>query len=116
MSTVSEFHYHVDFSYICYFFFLIGSNIILRSLVSNILNLLSSINIREHVSHPYRTKDKIIILKHLDSGRRDNIFCTEWKEALPEIELFQSSYLLQSFSNIRTVTLVIFMALFGPAS
>jgi hypothetical protein len=51
-----------------------GPNILLNTLFSNILSLCSSLNVRDQVSHPYRTTGKIIILyilvcKFLDSRR-----------------------------------------------
>jgi hypothetical protein len=42
--------------------FLFGPNIILSTLFSNTLSLCSSCNVRDQVSHPYRTTDKIIVL------------------------------------------------------
>jgi hypothetical protein len=41
---------------------LFSQNILLSNLFSNILSLCSSLNVRDHVSHPYRTKGKIIVL------------------------------------------------------
>jgi hypothetical protein len=41
---------------------LCGPNILLSSLFSNTLNLLSSLNVRNQVSHPYRTEGKITVL------------------------------------------------------
>jgi hypothetical protein len=51
--------------------------------VSNTLSFCSSLNVRGHVSHPYRTTGKIIVLYILtftffDSKREDKRFCTEW--------------------------------------
>jgi hypothetical protein len=40
---------------------LFGPNILLSTLFSNILSLCSSFNVRDHISHPYRTTVKIII-------------------------------------------------------
>jgi hypothetical protein len=42
--------------------FILGLNIILKTLFSDILNLCSSLSVRNAVSHPYKTTDKIIIL------------------------------------------------------
>jgi hypothetical protein len=44
---------------------------------------ISSLNVREQVSHPYRTTDKIIVLHILifmffDSRREDKSFWTKW--------------------------------------
>jgi hypothetical protein len=44
---------------------LFGPNILLSTLFSNILNLCSFLNVRDQVSHPYRTTDKIIVLSEL---------------------------------------------------
>jgi polysaccharide pyruvyl transferase WcaK-like protein len=38
----------------------IGPNILLSTLFSNTLSLCSSLNVRDQVSHPYRTTGKII--------------------------------------------------------
>ena len=42
--------------------YLLGSYIRLRILFSNILSLHSSLNVRDHVSHPYSTTGNIIVL------------------------------------------------------
>jgi hypothetical protein len=39
---------------------LLGPNILLSTLFSNILNLCSSLNVKDQVSHPYNTTGKII--------------------------------------------------------
>jgi len=39
-----------------------GPNILLNTLFSNTLNLRFSLNVSDHVSHPYKTKGKIIVL------------------------------------------------------
>jgi hypothetical protein len=41
---------------------LVGSNIFLSTLFSNPLSLCSSLNVRDEVSHQYRTTGKIIVL------------------------------------------------------
>jgi hypothetical protein len=41
---------------------LLGPNILLNILYSNTLSLCSSLNVRDKVSHPYRTTGKIIVL------------------------------------------------------
>jgi hypothetical protein len=40
---------------------LLGPNILLRTLFSNTLSLRSSLNERDHVSHPYKTTCNIIL-------------------------------------------------------
>jgi hypothetical protein len=40
---------------------LFDPNILLNTLFSNTLSLCSSLNVRDQVSHPYRTTDKIIV-------------------------------------------------------
>jgi len=71
---------------------LLGPNIHLSTLFSNILNLCSSLRVRDQVSHPYKTSAKIIVLyilifACLDSILEDKTFCTEWKQAFPDFNL-----------------------------
>jgi hypothetical protein len=46
--------------------YLFGPNILLNTLFLNTLSLRSSRNVRNQVSHPYRTTGKIIVLYILD--------------------------------------------------
>jgi len=60
---------------------LLGPNILLNTLFSNILSLSSSLNVSDQVSHPYKTTDEIIFLyisifKFLDIKLEDR-FCTK---------------------------------------
>ena len=62
---------------------LLGPNILLNTMFSNTLSFLSSCNVSDQVSHPYKTTGKIIVLyilifKCLDSNLEDKRFCTEW--------------------------------------
>jgi hypothetical protein len=62
---------------------LFGPNILLSTMFSNTLSLCSSLNVRDQVSHPYRTRDRtivlyIVILMFLDSRQEDKRFYTEW--------------------------------------
>jgi hypothetical protein len=73
----------MQFSPLSCHFIPFGLNILLSTLFSNTLSLVcSSLNVRYHVSHPYRTTGKIILLyiqifMFLDSRREDKRFCTE---------------------------------------
>jgi len=62
---------------------LLDPNILLNTMFSNTLSFLSSCNVNDPVSHPYKTTGKIIVLnilsfKFLDSNQEDKRFCTEW--------------------------------------
>jgi len=62
---------------------LLGPNILLSKLFSNILSLRSFLNVRDHVSHPYKTTGNIIVLcififTFLNSRLEDKRFCTQW--------------------------------------
>jgi hypothetical protein len=62
---------------------LFGPNILLNTLFSNTLSVRSSLTVRDHVSHPYGTTGKIIVLyiqtfKFFDSRPEDERFWTEW--------------------------------------
>jgi hypothetical protein len=57
----------------------LGSNILRRELFSNTLNICSPINVRDKVSHPYKTTGKIkilyiLIFTFLDSRRENKRF------------------------------------------
>jgi hypothetical protein len=43
-------------------YYLFDPNVLLNTLFSDTLNLRSSFNVSEHVSHPYKTTGKIIVL------------------------------------------------------
>jgi hypothetical protein len=63
--------------------FLLGPNILRSTLFSNTLSLRSPLNVSDHVSHPYKTTVKLIVLyilifKCLDGTVVDNRLCTEW--------------------------------------
>ena len=62
---------------------LLDTNILLNTMFSNTLSFLSSRDVIDQASHPYKTTGKIIFLyififKFLDSNLKDKRFCTEW--------------------------------------
>jgi hypothetical protein len=65
------------------YFTLLGPYILLSTLFSNTLSLCSSLNVRDQVSHPYKTTGRFILLyiltlTFLDSRREDRRRWTEW--------------------------------------
>ena len=61
---------------------LLGPNILLNTMFSNTFSFLSSRNVNDQVSHPYKTTGKITVLyilifKVLNSNLEDKRFCTE---------------------------------------
>jgi hypothetical protein len=67
---------------------LLDPNIILSTLLSNTVNLCSSLNVRDQVSHPCKTTGKIIVLCSLivtfSDRLEDRRFWTAWQQAFPE--------------------------------
>jgi hypothetical protein len=43
-------------------YFIFGPNVLLSTLFLNTLRLCTSLIVRDHVSHPYRTTDKVVVL------------------------------------------------------
>ena len=61
----------------------LGPNILLNILFSNTLSLHSSLDVTAHISYPYKTAGKIVVLcilifKHLGTKLEDKRFCTNW--------------------------------------
>jgi hypothetical protein len=68
------------------------SNILLSTLFSNTLSLCSSLNVRNQVSHPYKTIGKVIVLcilifKFFDSRQAEISFWTEKQQTFPDFSL-----------------------------
>ena len=68
---------------------------------SNTLSFLSSRNVNDQISHPYKTTRKIIVLyilifKFFDSNMEDRRFCTEWQQAFPGLNLLLISSAVES--------------------
>jgi hypothetical protein len=62
---------------------LLGPSILLRTLFSNTVSLFSSLNVRDQVSHSYKTTGRIMVLyiltfTFLDKRREDKRLWTEW--------------------------------------
>jgi hypothetical protein len=69
-----------------------GPGVLLRTLLSNTLNLFSSLNVRYHVERTYTTTDKMVVLYILIfvcvvSRREDEIFWNGGKRS-PNLILF----------------------------
>jgi hypothetical protein len=78
---------------------LLGPNIVLSALFSNTLSLCSSLRMRDHVSHPYKTTGKFgfvcfIIYVFLEKRREDRIW-TEWQQASRKFYLLFISWWMQ---------------------
>jgi hypothetical protein len=69
----------MQFSPISFF----GPNILLNTLFSNTLSLCSSLNVRDHVSLPYRTTGKVIVLHILAFVLKDYRLIVERRFASP---------------------------------
>jgi hypothetical protein len=83
----------------------LGPNILLSTLFSNTLNLCSSLNVTDQVSHPYKTAGRITVLcvltfTFLDSRREDRRLWTQWQQAFPEFSLLLISSCMQFWSVI----------------
>jgi hypothetical protein len=74
----------MQFSPASYYFIRLESEYSPQCFFSNTLSLCSSLNVRDHISHPYKNIDKIIVLyilisTRLDSRREDKTAWTEWR-------------------------------------
>jgi hypothetical protein len=62
---------------------LLGPNILLDTLFSNIFSLRSSLNISDQVSHTYKTTGKIMVLYISTPYREKGIFVTKYSQTKP---------------------------------
>jgi len=85
---------------------LLGPNILLNTLISNALNLRSSLNVSHQALHLYKTTGKIIFLRFLHfsllgSKLEDKRFCTERKQAFSDFnQLLISSWMEYWFVTV----------------
>jgi hypothetical protein len=80
---------------------LLGPNIPLSTLFSNTLSLCTYLNVRDQVSHPYKTTGRIMVFyiltcRFLASRREDRRLCTERQQTFPEFSALQEEYMLQN--------------------
>jgi hypothetical protein len=78
---------------------LLGPNILLSTPFSNTFSLCFHLDVREQVSHPYKTTDKIIVLHiliftFLDRRREGRSFWTEEYQALTEFNFLLNQILI----------------------
>jgi hypothetical protein len=91
----------------------LGPHILISSLFSNALNLCSSLDVRDQVSRPHRTKGKtgksviyiysILIFAFWDSGQEYKTFWTAWMEAFPKFGSVLSS-LWMTFGYVTAIS------------
>jgi len=72
---------------------LLGPNILLNTLFSKNLSLSSSLNVSDHVSHPYKTRGKIIVLYILVF----NLYKAIWLNFITEVESVYCAVRSESF-------------------
>jgi hypothetical protein len=74
-----------------YYLVPLKSNILLSTLFSNTISLSSSLNVGDQVSHPYKTRAKIMFiylnLYNFPSEQEAERFSTAWKQPFPEFNL-----------------------------
>jgi hypothetical protein len=107
---------------------LLGPKILLSNLFSNTLNLCSSLNVRDQVSHPYKTTGRIIVLyilifTYLYLQTEHERFWTAQYQAFPKLSVTLISYMqyfdmfvlkyfnFSTFSNDLLATFVSIMIL-----
>jgi hypothetical protein len=82
---------------------LLGPDILLHTVFSNTFSLRSSLDVRDQVSHPYKTTGRIIVLyiltfMFLDSRLEDERLWTQWQQTFPEFSLLLVSLCMQFWS------------------
>jgi hypothetical protein len=97
---------------------LLDQNIPLSTLFSKTLSQCSSLNVRDQVSHPYKTTGRIMILyiltfTFLNSRREHRRLWTAWSWAFPDFSLPEHYYIYKKASFITLFTISTISCMLG---